>query len=37
VKKLDGGFYTYDGLSSMLKRSIETANVRRKARGLRAR
>jgi hypothetical protein len=34
VKRLDGGFYTYDGLSSMLKRSIETANVRRKARGI---
>jgi hypothetical protein len=32
VKKLDGGFYTYDGLSSMLKRSIEAANVRRKPR-----
>lgn len=34
VKRLDGDFYTYDGLSSMLKRSIETANARRKARGL---
>jgi integrase len=34
VRKLDGGFYTYDGISSMLKRSIETANVRRAARSL---
>ena len=34
VRRLDGGFYTYDGLSSMLKRSIETANVRRAARGV---
>jgi integrase len=34
VRRLDGGFYTYDGLSSMLKRSIETANVRRAARGI---
>lgn len=34
VRKLDGGFYTYDGISSMLKRSIETANVRRRARRL---
>jgi integrase len=34
VRRLDGGFYTYDGLSSMLKRSIETANERRKARGI---
>ena len=34
VRRLDGGFYTYDGLSSMLKRSIETANQRRKARGV---
>lgn len=34
VKRLDGDFYTYDGLSSMLKRSIETANVRRAARGI---
>lgn len=34
VRRLDGGFYTYSGLSSMLKRSIETANVRRKARGI---
>jgi integrase len=33
VKRLDGGAYTYDGLSSMLKRSIEVANVRRAARG----
>jgi hypothetical protein len=29
-----GGCYTYDDLSSMLKRSIETANVRRAARGV---
>ena len=34
VRRLDGGFYTYDGLSSMLKESIRTANVRRQARGL---
>lgn len=34
VKRLDGGFYVYDGLSSMLKRSIAAANERRKARGL---
>lgn len=33
VRRLDGGFYTYDGLSSMLKESIKTANIRRKARG----
>lgn len=33
VRRLDGGFYTYDGLSSMLKRSIAVANERRKARG----
>lgn len=31
VRKLDGGFYTYDGLSAMLKRAIAKANdVRRK-------
>ena len=34
VRRLDGGFYSYDGLSSMLKRSIEVANERRKARGI---
>ncbi|MDB5730705.1 MAG: Tyrosine recombinase XerC [Variovorax sp.] len=34
IRKLDGGFYTYSGLSSMLRRSIATANVRRQARGL---
>jgi len=34
VRRLDGGFYTYDGLSSMLKRSIEVANERRAARGI---
>jgi integrase len=34
VRRLDGGFYSYDGLSSMLKRSIETANERRKSRGV---
>jgi len=34
VKRLDGGFYGYDGLSSMLKRSIAVANERRKARGI---
>lgn len=34
VRKLDGGFYTYDGLSSMLRRSIAVASVRREARGL---
>lgn len=32
VQRLDGEHYTYDGLSSMLKRSIEAANVRRRAR-----
>lgn len=32
VRRRDGGFYTYDGLSSMLKESIKAANVRRKAR-----
>lgn len=33
VKKLDGGFYTYDGLSAMLKRAIAKASeVRVKAR-----
>lgn len=34
VKRLDGGFYSYDGLSSMLKRSIETANQKRQERGV---
>ena len=34
VKRLDGGFYCYDGLSSMLKRSIAAANFRRQARGI---
>lgn len=32
VHRLDGEHYTYDGLCSMLKRSIEVANVRRRAR-----
>lgn len=34
VARLDGGFYTYSGLCSMLSESIKTANVRRKARNL---
>lgn len=34
VGTLKGLHYSYDGISSMLRRSIETANVRRKARGL---
>lgn len=34
IKRLDGKRYTYDGISSMLRRSIEVANERRKARGL---
>lgn len=34
VRRLDGGFYTYDGISSMLKRAIEVANERRKARDI---
>jgi integrase len=34
VRRLDGGFYTYDGLCSMLKRAINEANKRRAARGL---
>lgn len=33
IKRLDGGFYTYGGLSGMLRESIATANVRRQARG----
>jgi integrase len=32
VRKLDGDFYTYSGLSSMLRRSIEAANESRRAR-----
>ncbi len=34
VATLKGDHYSYDGISSMLRRSIETANVRRKARGI---
>jgi integrase len=34
VRKQDGGFYTYDGISSMLKRSIKAANKKRTAQGL---
>lgn len=34
VGTLKGLHYSYDGISSMLRRSIETANVRRQARGL---
>ena len=34
VKRLDGEFYTYQGISSMLKRSIAVANERRRARGI---
>lgn len=34
VRKLDGKFYTYTGLYTMLQRSIATANVRRAARGI---
>jgi integrase len=33
VATLKGGFYTYDGLSSMLKRAIEAANKKRAERG----
>lgn len=33
VRKLNGGFYTYDGLSSMLKRAIKAANKKRRAAG----
>lgn len=33
VATLKGEHYTYDGIASMLRKSIETANVRRKARG----
>ena len=34
VATLKGEHYTYDGISSMLRRSIAVANVRRKARGI---
>jgi integrase len=34
IKTLKGEHYTYDGLSSMLRRSIEVANERRRARGV---
>lgn len=34
VRKLNGKFYTYTGLYTMLQRSIATANVRRAARGI---
>lgn len=34
VRRLDGEHYTYDGLSSMLKRAIDVANERRRPRGL---
>lgn len=34
VRTLKGDFYTYTGLYSMLHRSIQVANVRRKARGI---
>lgn len=34
VRRLDGRPYTYSGISSMLKRSIDVANERRKARGI---
>ena len=34
VRRRDGGFYTYDGLNNMLRRSIAAANVRRAARGI---
>lgn len=33
VKRLDGGFYTYNGISGMLRESIKVANERRRARG----
>jgi integrase len=33
VKRLNGHKYTYGGISSMLRRSIDVANVRRAARG----
>lgn len=31
VRRLDGGFYSYDGLCSMLKKAIKAANVKREA------
>lgn len=34
VRRLDGDFYTYGGLLSMLNGSIKVANERRKARGI---
>ena len=34
VARLNGHHYTYDGISSMLRRSISVANERRKARGI---
>jgi integrase len=34
VRKLNGKFYTYTGLYTMLQRSIATANARRAARGI---
>lgn len=34
VHRLDGNAYTYDGICSNLKKSIEVANLRRKARGI---
>jgi integrase len=34
VKRLDGGFYGYQGISSMLREAIAAANYRRKARGV---
>lgn len=34
VRRQDGGFYTYDGLSSMLREDIAVANERRQARGV---
>jgi integrase len=33
VRKQDGGFYTYDGISAMLKRAIAKANKKRTAEG----
>jgi integrase len=33
VKTLDGGFYTYDGISGMLKKAIAAANKERLAKG----
>jgi integrase len=34
IATLKGNAYTYDGISSMLRRSIEVANERRRARGI---